>query len=96
MKHFLITIITFLSFTITCSAQWTTSGSSIIPIPAYVGFNVGIGTATPAASSLLQVQKNTNGPTISTVVNNDPGANAKASFIVGSVPGTGLPGGTFG
>ncbi|SHN37635.1 hypothetical protein, partial [Mucilaginibacter sp. OK098] len=54
------------------------------------------GTATPAASSLLQVQKNTNGPTISTVVNNDPGANAKASFIVGSVPGTGLPGGTFG
>ncbi|SHM67296.1 hypothetical protein SAMN05216524_1031, partial [Mucilaginibacter sp. OK098] len=69
---------------------------SIIPIPANLGFNVGIGTATPAASSLLQVQKNTNGPTISTVVNNDPGANAKASFIVGSVPGTGLPGGTFG
>ncbi|SHN26253.1 hypothetical protein, partial [Mucilaginibacter sp. OK098] len=67
MKIFLATTIAFFAFTITCSAQWTTSGSSIIPIPANLGFNVGIGTATPAASSLLQVQKNTNGPTISTV-----------------------------
>jgi len=53
--------------------------------------NVGIGTTSPLAN--LQVQTNTNAPTFTSVVNNDPGASAKALISVGSTPGTG---GTFG
>jgi uncharacterized coiled-coil protein SlyX len=55
--------------------------------------NVGIGTATPATLSVLQVQKNINNPTIGAFVNTDPGVSAKALISVGSTPATG---GTFG
>jgi hypothetical protein len=46
MKHFLLSTIAFLAFTITCNAQWTSSGSNIFPL--VLTNKVGIGTNTPA------------------------------------------------
>jgi len=67
MKTFLLSTIAFLAFTITCNAQWTTSGNSIIPLTANLGFNVGIGTTAPFS----KLQIGTPGGSTTVALSND-------------------------
>ncbi|SHM81864.1 hypothetical protein [Mucilaginibacter sp. OK098] len=66
MKTFLITTFTFLAISITCKAQWTTSSTNIVPLPANLGYNVGIGTTTPGFKLDVNGAINSNNDIIST------------------------------
>lgn len=90
MKTFLTTTFAILLFTVTCKAQWTTSGTNIYN--SNTG-NVGIGTTAPAAGKLV-IDANTAAPSIVLHILNSAGGSGNNGAI--TFGGSGSTAGAYG